>query len=135
MTEILVANKRIAAELFGEEIVLIDVGSGRYFSLRGAAADLWTLLAEPRLRATLADAFIAPDDDALQALISQMQEQHLVLATSGDEPPTPVAQFMEYRPGLLEIYTDLAELIALDPVHEVDAEQGWPVQQLGSAGA
>lgn len=135
MTETLVANKRIAAELFGDEIVLIDVGSGRYFSLRGAAADVWTLLAEPRLRTTLSDAFVEPDDDALQALIGQMQEQQLVLSASGDEPPIPVPQPLEYRPGVLEIYTDLAELIALDPVHEVDAEQGWPVQQLGSANA
>ena len=30
------------------------------------------------------------------------------------------------EPPNLEIYTDLAELIAMDPVHEIDILTGWP---------
>ena len=30
------------------------------------------------------------------------------------------------EPPSLEIYTDLAELIAMDPVHEIDILTGWP---------
>ncbi len=29
---------------------------------------------------------------------------------------------------MIEAYTDLRELIAIDPVHEVDEGAGWPVR-------
>jgi hypothetical protein len=31
------------------------------------------------------------------------------------------------EPPTLETFEDLAELIAADPVHDVDVEAGWPV--------
>ena len=30
------------------------------------------------------------------------------------------------KPPTLEVFTDLAELIMMDPVHEVDVLEGWP---------
>lgn len=135
MSESLIINNQIAAELFGDEMVLIDIHSGRYFSLRGAAVDIWRLLGEPRSRATLHEAFVSPDHRELDAALAQMLEEGLLLAAAGQVSSESHETRHEYRPPQVEVYTDLAELIALDPVHEVDAEMGWPVQQLGRTDA
>ena len=38
--------------------------------------------------------------------------------SAGELPP--------FMPPLLEKFTDMADLLLLDPIHEVDAETGWP---------
>jgi hypothetical protein len=133
VSESLIINTQIAAELFGDEMVLIDIQSGRYFSLRGAAMDIWQLLNVPRSPAGLHAAFVAPNHAELDAALAKMQDEGLILTVAGQAASEGYEARQEYRPPLVEIYTDLAELIALDPVHEVDAEQGWPVQPLGQA--
>ena len=34
----------------------------------------------------------------------------------------------DYQTPVIEVFDDLAELIMIDPLHEVDAERGWPVK-------
>ncbi len=131
MLESLIINNQIAAELFGDEMVLIDIQSGRYFSLRGAAVDVWRLLSVPRSPATLHEAFVAPNHGELDAVLANMLEEGLLLTAAGQASSEGHEARHEYRTPQVEVYSDLAELIALDPVHEVDAEMGWPVQPLG----
>lgn len=130
VSESLIINSQIAAELFGDEMVLIDIQSGRYFSLRGAAVDVWRLLGVSRSRASLHEAFVAPDHGELDAALAHMLEEGLLLTAASHTGSESHETRHEYRPPQVEVYSDLAELIALDPVHEVDAERGWPVQQL-----
>src|SRR3954462_3456231 len=58
-------NPELSAERFDTEVVVIDVMQGIYFSLRGAAAELWTRFQVPRSQATaiavFADASISAE--------------------------------------------------------------------------
>ena len=45
-------------------------------------------------------------------------------AETGWAPPTLPGTFVAPR---LETFTDMQHLILLDPVHEVDEGQGWPI--------
>jgi hypothetical protein len=36
-----------------------------------------------------------------------------------------------FQAPVLQVFSDLAELIAIDPVHEVDAAGGWPMRPAG----
>lgn len=130
----LVANDRIVAEVFDGETVLIDVEKGLYFSLQGAAMELWQAFAapqpvEPLLAAALAQ---APQADlaGLRDVVERMQAHELLLPAPAAPAPADAPAF---GAGLaaaasFEVFTDLAELIAIDPVHEVDAAAGWPLR-------
>ncbi|MCD6023637.1 MAG: hypothetical protein K0Q91_553 [Fibrobacteria bacterium] len=130
-------NTRLAAEEFEEEIVLLDVVRGLYFSLGGAAVDLWRAFGEARAALEVVDALCArqagADRAALMNAIDGMRDHQLLLpAASGDpdsgaRPPIPAAAGI-FLPPVVEAFSDLADLIAIDPVHEVDAATGWPVR-------
>jgi hypothetical protein len=128
-------NEKIVAEEFDNEIVLIDVEKGLYFSLQGAAVDLWRAFATERAVGEVLGAFTAQvagsDQTVLQETIGKMQENGLLTKTadqkSASAPPISFLSLSFVAP-VLEVYSDLAELIAIDPVHEVDATSGWPLR-------
>jgi hypothetical protein len=127
-------NPAFSAEQFDREVVVIDIMRGLYFSLRGAAVDLWSSFQAPQ---TIDDAtkrfeaVEATQRDQLKAAVEAMIAHELLLAQPGAtaSPLPPVRGPFEVP--FVEVYTDLAELIAIDPVHEVDASEGWPVRPPG----
>jgi hypothetical protein len=134
-TELLIANAGLAAEEFDREIVLLDVVRGLYFSLGGAAVDLWRAFGEPRGADEAIEALCLrfPDADrpALKAAVQGMRHHGLLVKSeasfgSGRPAFTPAAR--EFHPPTVEAFSDLADLISIDPVHEVDSGAGWPVK-------
>lgn len=132
MSVTLVANDRIAAEEFASEVVLIDIEKGVYFSLQGMAVDLWRTFAAPRIAAAVVDTFTAhgADRQALEAAIVDLRGHDLLCETSvpaGADIACSVPAGGFAAP-VVAAFSDLAELIAIDPVHEVDAAAGWPLR-------
>ncbi len=134
---IIVANLRVtASEDFAGETVILHFDHGTYFSLRGSAGTIWSLLQEP----TSVSAIIAvsralggslPSDfeATLSSFVGKLIEHDLVTGSPGPEKALvlsadAIASLAE--PPNLEIYTDLSELITMDPVHEIDVLTGWP---------
>ena len=65
----------------------------------------------------------------LTAFVAKLAEHDLITSSIGPAgPPAISAEALGSlaEPPSLEIYTDLAELIAMDPVHEIDILTGWP---------
>src|SRR4051812_12161258 len=81
--EFLIANTTLAAEEFDGETVLLDVVRGLYFSLSGAAIELWRVFCEPRRSAEVIDAFCVQladvDRAALQNTIQSMRDNQLLV--------------------------------------------------------
>lgn len=100
----------ISDALEGDRIV-IDIQTGAYYTLTPAAADLWSQVAEQGA---------VEADDRLPVLVRLLDEGLLV----ADEAPSGV----EAAPSesAFTRYTDMEELLLVDPIHEVDNE-GWPV--------
>jgi hypothetical protein len=136
-SQVIAANcASTSSEMFGEETVIIHFDRGTYFSLRGCAGGIWSALQRPTsvdaiLEVARAKSCEASDDleTMLTAFVGQLAEHDLV-RESAEKPSRPVlteellASFAE--PPSLEVYSDLAELIAMDPVHEIDTLTGWP---------
>jgi hypothetical protein len=76
-----------------------------------------------------ADAFAAP---SVQELLDQMLREGLIVPGAGPAPsPSSVASpatKKAFEPPTLAVYTDMQELLLLDPIHDVD-ETGWPQRQ------
>lgn len=125
-----------ASENFAGETVIIHFERGTYFSLRGSAGAVWSLLQAPTSIAAIVEAshaLKAPAAETLEpmltAFVARLAEEGLLAASPG--PPTrpdisPEILTALAEPADLEVYSDLAELIAMDPVHEIDVLTGWP---------
>jgi hypothetical protein len=129
---------RVAHQTIDGEVVIVDLVRGDYYSLRDGAAEVWSLL---EAGATAAEAvrdlesrYDAPPSriaDEVVRLIAQLESHGLIrpeVAQSRPEPmPRPEAPGAKppFAPLVLDQFTDMRDLILLDPIHEVD-EGGWP---------
>ena len=128
----------VVSEVIDGEAIIMDLRSGNYFSADGSGALVWQAIAEGCGRgAILAWASDAFDAEAgrmaadIDAFIAQLTEHGLVEAEDAEAPtssPAPVTRGV-YRAPVLSIYTDMQDLLLLDPIHEVD-EAGWPTRKL-----
>lgn len=131
------AGPDIAHERVDDEVIAINLATGAYFSLVGAAADAWDLLVAGTDLDAVALA-VAPrygvDPSTvradLDAFVAALVADGLV-AEGGAAAPAAVelpavAEGAAYAAPTLDKYDDMEELLLLDPIHEVDPS-GWPV--------
>ncbi len=123
----------VVAEVFDIEVVVIHLERGTYYSLTGAACQLWRLLGCGLDASGIAQqlAALGPDwagsASEIAAFLSALEAEELVCA--GDATGSaPALATVPYQPPRLEKFTDMEELIALDPVHDVSAAEGWPLR-------
>jgi hypothetical protein len=125
----------LAAEQFDGDLVVINFESGKYFSIGGVAVQAWEILQTPAtpeaLLAALSDAAGAtsPGLEVLTAEIAAIIERFAAegLIIPADSPgQVPMLEPFAYAPAVIEAYSDLADLVSLDPIHDVNAMMGWP---------
>jgi hypothetical protein len=127
---------RVIHQSEGGEVVAIDLGSGAYFSLRGPAAVIWDALGAGLTSTEVVDhirssheateADIAAD---VGAFVDDLVARELIVP--GESAPTALSapgEALPYETPVVEAFTDMADVILLDPVHDVDATAGWPHQ-------
>jgi hypothetical protein len=132
--EVLRANAQVVSERFDDEVVLIDIDKGLYFSLLGSAVDLWAQFDQPRHIDHVISVFQQRYDgvgvDDLRSAVGAFMEHDLLQPAPGGAATSamPTPSLETFASPKVEVYRDLAELIAFDPVHEVDQAVGWPVR-------
>jgi hypothetical protein len=122
-------------EVIDGEAIIMDLRTGHYFSSDGIGALLWSALADGHsveaLIAALAAAY--PKQDVALAVETYLADlcgaELLARVEPGGQPggaPLPVFHGAFSTPRL-EIHTDLADVVKLDPIHDVEETRGWPV--------
>lgn len=129
MTFLEVNTPSCSAEDFDGEIVAINLDTGRYFSIKDAAALVWQDLVSGHAVETVLAALAG--DAALTAstrqFIAELQAEGL-LRPAGEPAAatTPLQSGAGMAAPLLDAFGDMESLLLLDPVHEVDESVGWP---------
>ena len=124
-----VLGPTISHELVGDEVVIVSYESGAYYGLRGVGADIWVLTCArasvAEMAAALASRYQVTSDETLPqvvALIARLREEGLIGlcddGVAGGETPALVGA-PPFAPPELEKYSDLKDLLLLDPIHEV----------------
>lgn len=125
----------LVAETLSDETLVIDTTSGVFFSLRGVASSLWAMLEPGATAAELQGAVVerfgdVPAVDAdIEAFVSALEADDLVVETpdAAVEAMAPAPIWPDaYAPPVLKRYDDMADLLLVDPIHDVAADQGWP---------
>lgn len=127
----------VVLETVDEETIIVNLDTGSYYDLNHSGGRLLQALGrgdglDGAIDALASDYAVERERvaAAAQALVGQLVEEGIVVA--GEPPPptngavngwAPPAKPFE-APALAK-YTDMQELLLLDPVHEVDGA-GWP---------
>jgi hypothetical protein len=135
------ATAHIVYDRFDDEVVIIDLNSGCYYSLREAAVEIWEMIERRptagEILASLGDVFSGPAEEMerdVLAFLDQLAAEGLV--TTGDECGGGDAAAGISKDGLtgerrpfkipeMTKYEDQKEILLLDPIHEV-GDLGWP---------
>lgn len=124
----------VAHETVDDEVVIINLVSGDYYSCLGVAADAWRALAAGATPSEVADAisgaYEVGDADVdvcadLTTFAGALVDEQLLVPRGGDPEPLPTFGGGPYVAPVFEKFSDMADLIILDPVHDVSG-QGWP---------
>lgn len=127
-------RESVSFDFLEGEVVAIHLGTGIYYSLRGAAATLWQALETPSepagIVAALSEAYDAAPgalEADVRAFLERLQMEQLIVekSSAGSVPQAALAIKAPYAPPVLERFSDLQDLLLLDPIHDVGAE-GWP---------
>jgi len=134
------SSSQIIYETIDGETIIIDLATGTYYSLRGTGGAIWDLLMEGRdstqLATALAAEYTAPVDEietAVESFLGELIGASLIAHAANEAAPAaPVADGLNsttptqaFVPPVLEQFTDMQDIILLDPVHEVGS-RGWP---------
>lgn len=139
-----VNTSRVMHETIDDETIIVDLTTGTYFSLRGTAAAIWGQLADGGIAAEELEGVVraryeAPEGEietTLRDFLGELEKEQLVVVSANGNgataPALPAAGEREqFAPPRLERYTDMQDIILLDPVHEVDP-RGWPHAPAGA---
>lgn len=133
-------SPQISSETIDGETIVIDFVSGAYFSSEGIGAVVWEALLsgqeDDHIIEELKRRYSGHSGCAQEvtAFIEQLQEEKLILPVRTDEaslsllPGKEIFSPEQYKKPVLNKYTDMQDLLLLDPIHETD-EQGWPFRK------
>lgn len=129
----------ILSDVFGEEVVLVNLESGVYYSLKYSAAQIWIRLinqySPTEVFADLIQIYQVDENDLMSDInlfFTQLLEDKIIKIASETEKKSiefnSKGILVTYTSPVLETFSDMQEILLLDPVHDVD-KAGWPISK------
>lgn len=141
MQKLVINTEQVSSEIFGEEAVVVNFMTGKYFGMTGSAPVIWQLFETPVTRDDVINSLKGlhgkTDEliEQVKTFIDVLLQENLII-NAGELPgENSHSKAIILNPDILklppviEIFDDLQELIVLDPIHDADPERGWPAQQ------
>ncbi|GAB4011980.1 hypothetical protein GCM10028808_26960 [Spirosoma migulaei] len=133
-----IISPAIVSENFDNEVIIVNMSRGHYYSLRDSSFHVWqgleSGLSPEALLAHLTSIY-GVDTETLRQPIShflnQLEAEGLILEgiPANVNSPSISLNPQPFTPPTLEVYTDMADLLALDPIHDVSPVEGWPIKK------
>lgn len=137
-------DSQIVYEFFDDEVILIDLNNGKYYHLNGVGLIILKGIEQQKslleIIQLIFQNFINCPPDLQQVVtnfLEELQRESLIVVNtealdngkntevSQNDPSSESLSVFEL-PSLKK-YTDMQDLLLLDPIHDVD-DAGWPVR-------
>lgn len=136
-------NPKVAYEIFDDEVIIIHFESGNYYSLGKTGAAIWSFIERGVPVGAILEGIThrytgdqGVIENAVRQLLDELEREGLIISeeidgaerqqeTMVEDATRPEPEKPQFDPPLLQRYTDMQDMLLLDPIHEVD-ETGWP---------
>lgn len=133
----------VVYEKFDDEVVLINVDSGNYYSFEMVGAYIWDFIQSGASETEIIDEVskryagsILTIEDAVNIFLSELQEEGLIVpdktqaAEMRKNPHNHITigsemQKINFESPVLSKFTNMQEFLLVDPIHEIDYTD-WP---------
>lgn len=129
-----VNGPNIVHEDFDGEMVVVNLETGCYYAFNPVGSAIWSHIEKGCTLAEMTSALtqnctgdLSGLEQSLTNFLGELATEQLITAGPGPENGEAPHSSPEipYAPPELEKFTDMQDLLLLDPIHEVD-ESGWP---------
>jgi Coenzyme PQQ synthesis protein D (PqqD) len=134
-------EQQVIQETIEGEAVIVNLVSGNYYSLDKVGAEIWGKIENGKSLDEILGLILkvyrgdpAAIETSVKSLIDELAKEGLIVPdapTDAGSPQSPSLSTVEMRAleefeaPVLKKYSDMQDLLLLDPIHEVD-EGGWP---------
>jgi len=138
---------KIVHETIDGETVILNLDSGNYYSLVGVSAHIWGFIESgapvnviiERMKCDY-NSDGTDVDGAVNKFVSELCQEGLTVpdkavTKAGFQWPAEKiavsvnAEKQSFTAPILNKYSDMQDLLLLDPIHDVDEEAGWPTSK------
>ncbi|BAQ61475.1 hypothetical protein GM3708_1881 [Geminocystis sp. NIES-3708] len=132
---------KVVQETIDGEVVIVNLKKGYYYSLLDISAEIWSYIengiSQEEIIKLIIQKYSGNEDDIIiqiQDFCQQLLIEEIIIADLAPQniskKNTIIKEHINtnkpfFIPPKLTKYTDMEELLTLDPIHEVD-EMGWP---------
>lgn len=127
----------VVSETAEGETIILHHGTGTYFSTTGSGLMIWEAVGGAVNVASIVDRMskvyqVTPQiaQEAVSSFLQTLADHDLIRAASAEAIVQDIemasAGPMAFAEPVLEVHTDLADFLLLDPIHDVDTAVGWP---------
>lgn len=126
-----VDDRRFPSETLDGETVVIDAVAGRVCVFDGVGSTIWEALRvgadADELVQQIVGRFGSESGHPVTSFVDELVAEEMVLAVAHvDRLPGEIDWPSEFRAPTIERFDDLADLLTVDPIHDVDPATGWP---------
>ena len=133
----------VVYEKFDDELVLINLDSGNYYSFEKVGADIWDFIQSGGSEAEIIEGVSRRYtenstiiEDAVKNFLSELKDEGLIVpdetqgSESSKEPHSRnIISFetekINFEPPVLSKFTNMQDFLLVDPIHEIDYTD-WP---------
>jgi len=138
---------RIVHETIDGETVILNLDNGNYYSLEGVGGHIWGYIESGAtvneiIKKVMSDYKNNGVDieDAVNKFVSELRQEGLAVpdksntSTSFQWPAEKKESGLNggehtFSAPMLNKYSDMQDLLLLDPIHDVDEDAGWPTNK------
>jgi hypothetical protein len=146
---ITINNSKVVHETIDGEVIIMNLETGNYYSLVNVGVGIWAAIERGVPMSNLIEEMVWQYDanredieKAVSELIGEMLHEDLISIEKGSEvestdissrPLQSKARLekLSFHIPVLGKHTNMADLLLLDPIHEVDEVKGWPEKKTG----
>jgi hypothetical protein len=111
------------------EYVIVDLASGKYFRIQGESSKLFALVISGQELQTNKNSFSSRTAELIDSTVRTLVDNSIIREATAQNSAGSLDETVSFdlNEFVIEEFTDLQDIIGLDPIHEVDLNQGWPI--------
>lgn len=111
------------------EYVIVDLASGKYFRIQGESGKLFALIISGQALQAKKDILSRRTAELVDSAVRKLVDNSIIREATHQNPAGSSDETISFDLSefIIEEFTDLQDIIGLDPIHEVDLNQGWPI--------
>jgi len=121
-------KSKVVSDQFDGEVVVVNLESGAYYSLRDTAQEIWSLFENKISRSDVIKSFLNLTEDEklkIESYLNFLLSEGLI-EENETKSEDNFTSSLTYVGLTISKFDDMSNLIMIDPIHEADEDKGWP---------